>query len=403
MIQTTTTAASVLGVPLVQTTRGEWVENVHSGHAAVVTWDGELIAQVGDASIWTFMRSTAKPIQALPSVLGGVVDTYGLKDEAIALMCASHQGTPAHIAVLEQMLEQTGVREEQLVFGPMLPASQEARDELLRQGGKPRKLYHVCAGKHIGMLALCKLRGWPLETYTQPEHPLQQELLRTVAMIAELAPEEIGSAIDGCGLPVFAMPMWRLALVYARFAAWGSEAAAPLSGESGAAAAGVVGVSAGIATAGGGDVGGAEVKVAEAGLAGTREAGFESGAGAPVLEAIAAAAKRISAAMISHPTLVEGPDRLASVMLGDGNVVAKSGAQGVFVFGLRQERLAVVIKLADGGESPWPEAVCAILEQLNLGKALITRIRSQISPEIRNDAGQLVGHRESCLTLTLNA
>ncbi|MBP3962375.1 asparaginase [Paenibacillus lignilyticus] len=403
MIQTATTAASVLGVPLVQTTRGEWVENVHSGHAAVVTWDGELIAQVGDASIWTFMRSTAKPIQALPSVLGGVVDTYGLKDEAIALMCASHQGTPAHIAVLEEMLEQTGVREEQLVFGPMLPASQEARDELIRQGGKPRKLYHVCAGKHIGMLALCKLRGWPLETYTQPEHPLQQELLRTIAMIAELAPEEIGSAIDGCGLPVFAMPMWRLALVYARFAAWGSEAAAQLLGESSAAAAGVVGVSAVIATAGGGGVGGADVKVAEAGLAGTRETGVEGSAGAPAVEAVAAAAKRISAAMISYPALVEGSDRLASVMLGDGNVVAKSGAQGVFVFGLRQERLAVVIKLADGGESPWPEAVCGILEQLNLGEALITRIRSQISPEIRNDAGQLVGHRESCLTLTLNA
>ncbi|SDX66190.1 asparaginase [Paenibacillus sp. CF384] len=361
MIQTATTAASVLGVPLVQTTRGEWVENVHSGHAAVVTWDGELIAQVGDASIWTFMRSTAKPIQALPAVLGGVVDTYGLKDEAIALMCASHQGTPAHIAVLEQMLEQTGVREEQLVFGPMLPANQEARDELLRQGGAPRKLFHVCAGKHIGMLALCKLRGWPLETYTQPEHPLQQELLLTVAMMAELAPAEIGSAIDGCGLPVFAMPMWRLALVYARFAAWGSEAEA------------------GSASVEGGDP------------------------AAPEVAAIAAAAKRIAAAMISHPTLVEGPDRLASIMLGDGNVVAKSGAQGVFVFGLRKERLAVVIKLADGGESPWPEVVCAILEQLKLGEALITRIRSQISPEIRNDAGQLVGHRESCLTLKLNA
>ncbi|WP_308638462.1 asparaginase [Paenibacillus silvisoli] len=376
--QNHTAAAEVLGVPLVRTTRGQWVENVHSGHAAVVSSDGELLAHVGDASIWTYMRSTAKPIQALPSVLGGVIDAYGLDDAAIALMCASHQGTAAHVAVLEEMLARTGVLEEQLVFGESLPASQEARDELVRSGGKPRKLYHVCAGKHIGMLALCKLRGWPMETYAQPEHPLQQELLRTVAAIAGLAPEEIGSAIDGCGLPVFAMPMWRLALVYARFAAWGGEAAEAheQAGAGGIAARGAV------------------------------EAAAEAAAEiAPVAngEAVALAAKRIASAMISHPALVEGPDRLASIMLGDGNVVAKSGAQGVFVFALRKERLAVVVKLADGGETPWPEAVCSILEQLQLGEELVARIRGSISPEIRNDAGQLVGHRESCLTLHRDA
>ncbi|WP_165822569.1 asparaginase [Paenibacillus montanisoli] len=377
MTQNETAAEKVLGVPLVRTTRGNWVENVHSGHAAVVSSEGELIAHVGDASIWTYMRSTAKPIQALPSVLGGIVESYGLDDAAIALMCASHQGTEAHIAVLEEMLKRTGVKEEQLVFGESLPASQNARDELLRRGGKPRKLYHVCAGKHIGMLALCKLRGWPLETYAQPEHPLQQELLRTVAAIAGLAPQEIGSAIDGCGLPVFAMPMWRLALVYARFAAWGGEATGAAAQPS---------------------AGGASVPGAGADASASLEA-------APMAdsEAIAASAKRIAAAMINHPALVEGPDRLASIMLGDDNVVAKSGAQGVFAFALRKERVAVVIKLADGGESPWPEAVCAILEQLQLGEELIARISRSISAEIRNDAGQLVGHRESCLTLHRNS
>ncbi|AZN40018.1 asparaginase [Paenibacillus albus] len=362
-------ANEVLGVPLVLTTRGDFVENVHSGHAAVVTADGRLVAHAGDANVRNFLRSTAKPIQALPSVMGGVIETYELGDDAIALMCASHQGTPAHIAVLEQMLAQTGVLEEQLVFAAALPANAKARDAVLASGGSPRKLYHVCAGKHIGMLALCKLRGWPMETYTQPEHPLQQELLRIVAAIADVQPAAVETAIDGCGLPVFALPLWRLALIYARFAAWGSdEAAAAQPAASGEAASG---------------------SAAEVGLA-----------------AIGAAAKRIAAAMASHPALVEGPDRLASVMLdcGDGNVVAKSGAQGVFVFALRRERLAVAIKLADGGESAWPEAVCAMLEQLQLeGGAELTRcIRSHISPELRNDAGQLVGCREACVTLELH-
>lgn len=359
----------MLGVPLVLTTRGDLVENVHSGHAAVVTEDGRLVAHAGDANILNFLRSTAKPIQALPSVMGGIIEAYGLGDEAIALMCASHQGTPAHIAVLERMLEQTGVLEQQLVFAPALPANAEARDARLASGGSPRKLYHVCAGKHIGMLALCKLRGWPMETYTQPEHPLQQELLRIVAAIADVQPEAVETAIDGCGLPVFALPLWRLALIYARFAAWGGE---------GAAAA----------------------QPAASGEAATGSAAATP-ASAEGFAAIGAAARRIAAAMASHPALVEGPDRLASVMLGcgDGNVVAKSGAQGVFVFALLREQLAVAIKLADGGESAWPVAVCAVIEQLQLGEELARCIRSQISPELRNDAGQLVGIREACVTL----
>lgn len=344
-------ANDVLGVPLVLTTRGAYVENVHSGHVAVVTADGKLTAHAGDANILNFLRSTAKPVQALPSIMGGVLEAYGLGDDAVALMCASHQGTPAHIAVLERMLAQTGVLEEQLVFGAALPVNAEAREALLARGGSPRKLYHVCAGKHIGMLALCKLRGWPMEGYAQREHPLQQELLRIVAAIADVQPADVETAIDGCGLPVFALPLWRLALIYARFAAWGSG---------------------------------------------------EEAAGE--LAAVSAAARRIAAAMASHPALVEGPDRLASVMLGggDGNVVAKSGAQGVFVFALLKERLAACIKLADGSESAWPEAVCAVLEQLQLGGQLASRIRSQISPELRNDAGQLVGRREACFTLHMH-
>ncbi|QHT59942.1 asparaginase [Paenibacillus lycopersici] len=352
------TVTDVLGVPLVIATRGGVIENVHGGHAAVVSADGAIMAEAGNASVWTYMRSTAKPVQALPAIMGGVLEAYGLGDDAVALMCASHQGTPAHIAVLERMLAQTGVREEQLVFAPQLPANLEARDEVIRRGGQPRKLYHVCAGKHIGMLALCKVRGWPMETYAEREHPLQQELLRTVAALADLEPEAVGCAIDGCGLPVFALPLWRLALIYARFAAWDAAAAD----------------------------GGPDSPVAAA----------------PTGGAMAAAAGRIAAAMRRHPALVEGPGRLASAMLGDGNVVAKSGAQGVFVFALGREGIAGVVKLADGTETPWPEAVCAMLAQMGLGRELIARIRQQIPPEMRNDAGQVTGRREPCLELRRN-
>ena len=262
------------------------------------------------------------------------------------------------MAVLERMLERTGVNEEQLVFRPQLPANLKARDAVNRLGGGPRKLYHVCAGKHIGMLAMCKLRGWPMDSYAEPEHPLQQELQRTVAALAGVEPQAVGCAIDGCGLPVFALPLWRLALIYARFAAQDAAVAGGVSGASPAAAS----------------------------LAGDAAATAE-------------AAGRIAAAMRSHPALVEGPGRLASLLLGDGNVVAKSGAQGVFVFALRREGIAFAIKLADGGESPWPEAVCGMLEHMGLGDELIARIRQAIPPEMRNDAGEITGRREPCLVL----
>ena len=338
-------ASKVLGVPLVQTTRGDRVENVHSGHIAVVSLEGEgsLLAQAGDADIMSYLRSTAKPVQAFAAVLGGVLESYGLEEDALAIMCGSQQGEAEHIELLTRMLQLTGVDEEQLAFGKTMPASLRARDELTASGGGPRKLYHVCAGKHIGMLALCKLRGWPMDSYTRPDHPLQQELLGHIAAFSGTQPETIECAVDGCGLPVFALPLWRLALIYGRLAA------AP--------------------------------------------------AGAGGSAAMAAAAARVAAAMNSGPALVEGPGRLASVMLGDGNVVAKSGAQGVFAFALRREKLAVAIKLADGGESAWPEAACAVLEQLRAGGDLAARIRGHFPPAIVNDAGETVGRREPVLRL----
>lgn len=335
-------AMDVLGVPLERTTRGHQTENVHCGHLAVVSADGHIVAAAGDAGVWTFIRSTAKPVQAFPSVAGGMLEAFGLDDSALAMMTASHMGEASHVAALERMLALTGVSEEELMFHPTLPAGQQAREALLRSGGTPRKLYHVCAGKHIGMLALCRLRGWPAASYMEREHPLQQEVLRAVSLFSGLPAEAIGLAVDGCGLPVFAMPLWRLALIYARLAA--------------------------------------------------RPEGWAD-------DAARSAAARIAAAMNARPGLVEGTGRLASVMLGDGNVVAKSGAQGVFVFALRRERLAVAVKVADGSEAAWPGIVGSALEQLGLGGGLAARVRSHFSPALVNDAGRIVGAREPLFRL----
>lgn len=257
-------------------------------------------------------------------------------------MAASHQGTDEHIAVLEQMLTRTGISEQQLVFGPTAPSSVVACDCAVQRGVVSRKLHHVCAGKHLGMLALCTMRGWSLTGYEHKDHPLQQLLLQQIANVVRMQPEQLERAVDGCGLPVFAMPLERLAFMYARLVA-------PLSD-------------------------------------------WED-------EALGKAAGRIAAAMNRWPTLVEGNERLASQLLEDDNVVAKSGAQGLFVLGLREEQCAIAIKVSDGTEIAWPYIVWSTLTQLGLARRTAERIRERYPQQFVNDCGQVVGLRQPVFTL----
>lgn len=338
--------------------RGQWIENVHFGHVAVVNAEGRLLAWTGDPGMISFMRSTAKPLQAIPGIVSGQLAELGFGDEELALMAGSHTSEEAQIAVLERMLKLAGIEESDLGLPPVFPAALDARDRLMRSHAAPRPIYHTCAGKHIGSLALCRLNGWPLEGYMQPEHPLQQQMLRRVAEFAGIGEAAIGLAVDGCGFPVFALPLWRLALAYARLAAppagWGDD-----------------------------------------GLRG--------------------AAAQVTAAMNRRPALVEGSGRLASVLLGDANVVAKSGAQGVFAFALRQQRLGVAVKVMDGNEQALPAAVAAILESLAAHGQMLPPaageggagaagdaaqlIRDSFPAELRNEAGTVVGRREAVVRL----
>ena len=207
------------GVPLAVTIRGADIENVHHGHIAVVNAEGKLIAWAGDVDVLTFMRSTAKPVQVLPIISAGVMDTQELPEAAIAMMTASHRGEPAHLQMLELMLRELGVKEEELVFDEGLPLAAEARDAYLLAGGKPRKLFHNCAGKHIGLLAACRLEEWPLDSYAELNHPIQQSIRRWIAELTGLAADDLTGGFDGCGLPVYAIPLRSLALLYARLAA----------------------------------------------------------------------------------------------------------------------------------------------------------------------------------------
>jgi L-asparaginase II len=175
--------------------RGGTVESAHRVHAAAVR-GGDLAASAGDPDLVTFMRSSAKPLQALP-----LARAYPeLPEHELAIACASHLADREQLAAAESLLARAHAREDDLECGP--------------EGEPPRRLNHNCSGKHAGMLAVCRARGWPMQGYRLPEHPLQRELLIEVEAAAGVAVTT--TAIDGCGVVTFAMPLQAMARAFAR-------------------------------------------------------------------------------------------------------------------------------------------------------------------------------------------
>ena len=174
--------------------RGDVAEAFHRIDAVAVA-DGKVVASCGDPELVTFFRSSAKPIQALPLVRA----RPDLDDDEIAIVCASHLHRPEQLEPVERLLTKAGASEDDLECGP-----------------EPTRLEHNCSGKHAGMLLLCRVNDWPVEGYRLPSHPCQQALLAEVAAAAELDPASLPTAIDGCGVVTYAMPLERMAHAFAR-------------------------------------------------------------------------------------------------------------------------------------------------------------------------------------------
>jgi L-asparaginase II len=184
---------------VVELRRNGILEARHRVHAVAVQ-NGAVIAEAGDAGFTCFMRSSSKPIQALPLVRAR--DDLDRRDLAIA--SASHRATPEQIDAVTRLLAKA-------------PATQDDLELGLQEGRPPEKIFHNCSGKHAGMLALCRARGWPTEGYRLPGHPVQQHAQHAHEEAAEAEPNELPTAIDGCGVVTFALPLERMAHAYARF------------------------------------------------------------------------------------------------------------------------------------------------------------------------------------------
>ena len=177
--------------------RGGLVESRHRVHAVAVG-GGDTVRAAGDPDLVTFIRSAAKPFQALPLAEAAP----DLTAAELAIACASHEARPEQLDLVQSLLERAGAREDDLECGP-------------RAG---RRLRHNCSGKHAAMLLLCRLRRWTPAGYRLPDHPLQQELLDLVASAADLPRKEIATGTDGCGVVAYGLPLVAMARMFARLA-----------------------------------------------------------------------------------------------------------------------------------------------------------------------------------------
>ena len=185
--------------------RGGVVESRHRVHAVKVR-DGEVVEAHGDPNLVTFVRSAAKPLQALVLVR----EYADLADEEIAIACASHGARAEQLDAVKALLARAWASEDELECGPV----------------DGSRLRHNCSGKHAGMLAVCAARAWPLEGYRLPDHPLQKAIVAEVAGLTGIPASGLPLAVDGCGVVTFALPLERMAAAFGRLAAKEPDGAA---------------------------------------------------------------------------------------------------------------------------------------------------------------------------------
>jgi L-asparaginase II len=183
---------------VVEVRRGDVVEAVHLVHAVAVR-GGEVVAGAGDPALVCFMRSSSKPLQALP--LARARDD--LSDDDLAIASASHRATEDQIAAVRALLAKASATENDLELG-------------LQEGRPPERVYHNCSGKHAGMLALCRAEDWETHGYRLPGHPVQRACADAHAEAAEVTLDAMPTATDGCGVVTFALSLERMAHAYAR-------------------------------------------------------------------------------------------------------------------------------------------------------------------------------------------
>jgi L-asparaginase II len=203
-------------VSLLRIERGEVEEGLQRGHLAAVDGEGKVIASKGDPNRLTYFRSCAKPFQGIAALRTGIVERFDLTAEHVAIICASHNGEPRHVAVVRDLLAHAGIDESALQCGAHWPYDEAAASVVRREMDEPLAVFNNCSGKHSGMLAAARVLDAPLGSYLEPSHPIQQRIRQVVEEFTGCATADIVYGIDGCSAPNAAVPLSAIARSFAR-------------------------------------------------------------------------------------------------------------------------------------------------------------------------------------------
>ena len=316
---------------LAEVTRGGLVESRHRASLAALDAAGRVVLGAGAFEAPVYGRSALKPIQALALIESGAAAAFGLGDAEIALACASHSGEPRHLETVAAWLGRIGCSVDDLECGPHLPYDEPAAAALLRGGGEATALHNNCSGKHAGFLTLARHAGWPTKGYIRYDHPVQQRVLGVLEAMTGLDLSDAPRGIDGCGIPVVAMPLGNIALAMAR-------------------------------------------------LADPRDQP----------EARQAACARVVRAMAAEPFMVAGSGHFSTRVMAalGGRAILKTGAEGVYSGALPGQGLGFAVKADDGARRGAEAVVGQVLKRLGVlgadGDALVAQT-------LRNRAGVPTG------------
>lgn len=323
---------------LVNTLRGEIIENRHRGAIAVCDPKGRLVHTWGDVEALVYPRSAIKTLQALPLVESGAADHFQLSDAELALACSSHIAEPEHTNTIKNWLQRIKLDAEALECGAHAPLHVKTAESLLINKIAPGRIHNNCSGKHTGMLTTSRFLDEETRGYIEREHPAQQRWFDVLGDMSDVDMRALPWNYDGCGIPVIAMPLKAMATAFARVAV--PDDLSTTRGE---------------------------------------------------------ALDRITGAIASNPSMVAGTGRLCTeiMALTGRRVLVKSGADGVFTAVLQDQGLGIALKIDDGAGDAAEVAILALLQHL---QALHPDDREQLEQRcrvpIRNTRGVLTGYRE---------
>lgn len=328
------------GVELIRQSRGELIECSYMGRICITGEDG-VIKALGDPSGYAYYRSASKPIQSLPVIMRRLNEKYGLTKKETAILSGSHWAQQQHIEALTSIMEKTGLREEDMIMLPTYPRDPVMMEKVIREGTGKRKIYHNCSGKHLGIMMLQRELGGDVRDYWKRDSIAQHEILAAISALTGTEKDRIMIGVDGCGVPVYAVPLKGIADSYLRLAC-------------------------------------------------------------PDLikdDELRDAVIRNREAIHSAPYMLDATERASAIIDSDPGFIGKDGALGLYVMGITEKRMGIAVKINDGNGSKAVYVILNILKQLGYTGDIIKRLEKLVPDEIVNDNDFVVGKQEPVFSI----